>query len=251
MPESEVEVPAPQGAPLRGTWRTPDGAGPFPCVAFIHGLTLDRSFFEGTALAFAAAGVASLRVDLRGHGSSPGALREQGFHDQVADVAAAYAGLAGLPGADASRRGLLGFSMGGAMAALLSLGTPVKALALWSPLLKTGLWKDLRHSQYGPPRDGFQPIWDGILVSERLFSEALGQDPFAAALAYAGPLLVCHGGKDRNHPQEASLELAAARGAAARPVASWFPPSSGHRWHVDQDRRIRDALGAAFFQASL
>lgn len=251
MPEHAVSLRAADGSALEGLWRLPEGPGPFPCVACISGLTLSRGLFDDPAEALEARGVASLRLDLRGHGASGGVLKEQGFLDELSDVMTAFEGLGTLPGADASRRGLLGFSLGGALSALNALKAPVKALALWSPLLSTGPWDSARREQYGPPQDGYQPIWDGILVSERLFSEAQGFDPLAAANAFAGPFLVCHGGKDRNHPQGRSLELAASRAAAARPVASYFPPFSGHQWRNDPERRLRDALTAAFFATVL
>lgn len=251
MPEEAVSFAAADGAPLRGDWRRPPGPGPFPCLACAHGLTLDRGIFESAALALEARGVASLRFDLRGHGRSGGELGEQGFEDQLADLAAAFEALGRLEGADPSRRGLLGFSLGGALAALFAAGGAVKALGLWSPLLKTGPWDQERRSQYGPPREGRQPIWDGILVSERLFSEAQLRDPYAAALGFPGPLLLAHGAKDRNHPQARSLELAQARAQAPRETAAYFPPESGHQWRREDQRLRRDAMTAAFFASSL
>jgi dipeptidyl aminopeptidase/acylaminoacyl peptidase len=252
MPETQVELRAADGSALRGTWRQPEGLGPWPSVACIHGLTLTRAIFDDAAAVLAGQGVASLRLDLRGHGQSGGELKEQGFDDQVADVRTAFQGLATLPGADPERRGLLGFSMGGAMGALLAQSDAgVKALAIWSPLLRTGFWDAERRQQYGDPAEGYQAIWDGILVNRRLFIEALDLDPFEAALAYPGPFFVCHGGKDRNHPQANSVALAAGRQAAGRPVASYFPPMSGHRYHHGAERGTRDALSAAFFKASL
>jgi hypothetical protein len=251
VPEASVSFKAADGGDLKGLWRTPAGPGPFPCVVCVHGLTLTKALFDEAASVFEGRGLASLRVDLRGHGDSGGRLQDQGFEDQVSDVRSAFDALAALEGADASRRGILGFSMGGAMGALVAAERPVKALALWSPLLKTGPWNGLRLDQYGPSQGDFRPIWDGILVHERLFSEAVAHDPFATVCRWPGPLLLCHGGKDRNHPQLASLETAVSRASAALPVAGYFPALSGHRWHPDPERRLRDALSAAFFEACL
>jgi len=251
VPEERIELKAADGSPLAGLWRRPEGPGPWPSVACIHGLTLSKAIFDEPAAALEAQGVASLRLDLRGQGESGGRLQDQGFDDQTADVRSALEALALLPGADPARRGLLGFSMGGAMGALVSAGAGVKALALWSPLLKTGFWDAERQQQYGPPDGEFQPIWDGVLVSRRLFSEALAHDPYGAALAWPGPFLVCHGGKDRNHPQARSVELAAARQAQAKPVTACFAPLSGHRYHHEAERRLRDAVTAAFFGSCL
>lgn len=252
MPEEVLEIPVADGGVLRGAWHRPAGPGPFPCLACVHGLSLDSGIFAEAALALEARGVASLRFDLRGHGKSSGELKDQGFHDQLADVAAAFAALAGLPGADPQRRGLLGFSLGGALAALLASGEPqVKALALWSPLLRTASWDAERRAQYGPPSGGLQPLWDGVLVSERLFSESLGLDPFAQALSLPRPLFLAHGAKDRNHPQAAARELAASRAEAGRETASYFPPDSGHQWRREDQRLRRDAMTSAFFASSL
>jgi dipeptidyl aminopeptidase/acylaminoacyl peptidase len=251
VPERALAFKAADGSGLRADWRTPEGAGPFPAVACIHGLTLERGQFAGAAAVFAEAGVATLRVDLRGHGQSGGDLKDQGFEDELDDLRSALRALAALPEADASRLGLLGFSLGGALAAVLAPGTPVKALALWSPLLRTGPWDDARQGQYGQPQGAHQPIWDGILVNRRLFSEARAHDPFADAAAWPGPFFVCHGGKDKNHPQARSVELAAARQAAGLPVAACFPPRSGHHYHEPGERALRDRLTAAFFRASL
>jgi alpha-beta hydrolase superfamily lysophospholipase len=220
-------------------------------VACVHGLTLDKSIFDGFVRVLEAAGLASLRVDLRGHGGSGGRLEDQGFLDQGNDVRAAFEAMALQPGADPARRGLLGFSMGGALGALAAFRLRPRALALWSPLLKTGPWDEARGRDFGPPQGGLRTIWDGIRVHERLFSEAQALDPFGAALAWEGPLLLCHGAKDRNHPQRYSLELASARARLARPATTYFPPLSGHAWKPESERAQRDILSAEFFRDTL
>jgi dipeptidyl aminopeptidase/acylaminoacyl peptidase len=252
MMERLVELKAADGSILRGTWCAPDGAGPFPAVLCLHGLTLDQGLFSEAAAVLAEEGVASLRLDLRGHGASGGELKAQSLEDELDDVRRGVAGLAIQPGADPKRLGLLGFSLGGATGALVAAESPaVRSLAVWSPLLKTGPWNAARQDQYGPPQDGFQEIWDGILVNEKLFSQAVDHDPYEAAVNFKGPFFVCHGGKDKNHPQARSVELAAARQAAGRDVASYFPPLSGHRYHPDAERAERDRLTAAFFASTL
>jgi alpha-beta hydrolase superfamily lysophospholipase len=252
VPEA-VEFATAGGQRLQGLWQRPAAAGACPAVVCIHGLTLTHRIFEEAALVLAGEGVGSLRVNLRGHGDSEGALADQGFDDQVADVRASFQQLAQLPGADPQRRGILGFSMGGAMGALVAQqeGPACKALALWAPLLKTGPWSAERFATYGQPVGGTAKIWDDIAVSSRLFSEALVHDPYSAAVALPQSVLFCHGGKDRNHPQARSAEAASERLQASRPVATYFPPQSGHRFLPEGERRLRDKLTAAFFGALL
>jgi alpha-beta hydrolase superfamily lysophospholipase len=252
-PTVAVDFKAPNGQTLRGLWQVPSGPGPHPCVVCIHGLTLTQHIFEEAAVALAAQGIASLRVDLRGHGASEGPLVEQGFDDQLADVRASFQHLAVLPGADAARRGILGFSMGAALGVLVAEqeGAACQAVALWAPLLKTGPWSTERFATYGEPQGDVAKIWDDIAVSRRLFSEALLHDPYQAAVDLPQSVLFCHGGKDRNHPQARSVEAAADRLKASRPVATYFPPQSGHRFLPEAERRMRDRLTAAFFGAVL
>ena len=97
---------------------------------------------------------------------------------RLLDAAAALDFLGSRPGLDPQRLGVLGFSSGsGAAAAVLSARRQLKALATWGSLLDTKNWTDLRFDQYGPPKDGVVEIWDGIPVSERLFTEAIASDP--------------------------------------------------------------------------
>jgi alpha-beta hydrolase superfamily lysophospholipase len=252
-PPQPVEFKALGGETLRGLWQLPAGPGPHPAVVCIHGLTLTQQIFEEAARALAAQGIASLRVDLRGHGASEGALERQGFNDQLADVRVSFQQLASLPQADPLRLGILGFSMGGAMGALVAQaeGAVCKSLVLWAPLLKTGPWSADRFATYGEPEGDLARIWDNIAVSRRLFSEAILLDPYQAAVDLSVPVLFCHGGKDRNHPQQRSAEAAQARLEAGRPVATYFPPLSGHRFLHPAERALRDRLSAAFFAATL
>lgn len=253
MPERPLTLPGPQGQALRGILCLPNGAGPFPAVACFHGLTLTHAIFESVAPGLADAGVASLRLNFRGHGDSDGELDEQGFEDQIADVQAGVEALVGLAEADPKRLGILGFSMGAAACALAAqrLGERVKALALWAPLLKTSQWQEARFKAYGGRQGGKVRLWDDILVSERLFSEAVASDPYAAAAAFPGPALFVHGGRDNNHPQLATEEAVAERICSGLETWHAFVPLSGHLFRHDAERATRDRLTAEFFGAFL
>lgn len=261
MPElavREVELAAADGSALCGTWTAPAG-GAKAGLACFHGLTLNRAIFKDLAPQMAQAGLGVLALDFRGHGASGGLLREQGFEDQIADVLSAHTFLKDGLGVDPGRRGLLGFSLGGAVAACAAgrlarreaLGVPPACLGLWAPLLRTGPWLQARYATYGQPTDGVAKVWDGIAVSERLFSEAVGLDPLAEAVAWDRPLLFIHGGRDRNHPQSASQEAMAERQLAGREAWHYFPSRSGHLFQVPEERKERDRTTVAFFATQL
>jgi hypothetical protein len=243
------------GAMLRGVLSRPDGdAKPGPAFVCLHGLTLSHAFFEGLAEQAAGRGLACLRFHARGHYDSGAKLEEQGFFDQVADLNAAFDFLGRQGEAAASRLGILGFSMGGAVAAVLAgrLGYPkVKALAAWGSLWDTAYWKTAREEKYGKPENGLIKIWDEIPVSVRLFDEAVASQPIIDALNFGGPMFLAHGLKDKNHPPDKSVELAGQRQAAGRRTETFFAERSGHLFQVPEDKARLEQLCADFFRDTL
>lgn len=131
LPEGVREVAVTVGAegwPLPGLLALPDGPGPFPAVVMVHGSGPNdadqrvgaRAPFQDLAHGLARQGVASLRYDKRSraHGAAM-AARTPDFtldHEVVDDAVAALRFLAGRPEIDASRRFVLGHSLGALMA---------------------------------------------------------------------------------------------------------------------------------------
>jgi len=102
---------------LASTWTSPERAlGATACVAvLLHGLDAWRATWLKAAAELAARGIASLAVDLRGHGESPlGETEDFGPCQMAADVRAAVRA-AGLP-LGRARLALVGHSMGGRVA---------------------------------------------------------------------------------------------------------------------------------------
>ena len=95
-------------------------------------------------------GIASLRIDFRGSGDSESDFSEMTVAREVEDVEAAFAYVRGLPLLDPERVMLLGFSMGGLVAALAAERVRPHRLALWAPALPE-LWLPLLRGGYAPP----------------------------------------------------------------------------------------------------
>lgn len=99
MIEREIHVQA-NGSRLAGTLCLPGERGPFPVVLMVHGSgPLDRNenmkgqkleIFNAIAHRLAASGIASVRFDKRGCGSSEGDYHTAGHHDFVDDVVCWY-----------------------------------------------------------------------------------------------------------------------------------------------------------------
>lgn len=91
-------------------WWVPGDNG--SAVVVLHGAGATRTSTLDQAQVLAGHGYGVLLVDARGHGESEGRGMEFGWYGDR-DVAAAFDFLAGEPGVDADRLGVLGLSMGG------------------------------------------------------------------------------------------------------------------------------------------
>lgn len=128
---SDVTIPGADGLTLIGTF-TP-GSGPAtPAVLLLHMYGTDRLTWKALANALAQAGMASLAIDLRGHGQTGGA---ENWALARADVEAAFAWLQGQPGIDPMRVGVSGASIGANLALVQAAkhSDQVAAAAMLSP----------------------------------------------------------------------------------------------------------------------
>lgn len=101
------------GLELRA-WFVPPQPGS-ATVILLHGLGKNRACWLGAAPALAQAGLGLLMFDLRNHGQSAGRLTSLGVHE-LEDVRAALAFLQARPEIDPRRIGIIGHSMGAALA---------------------------------------------------------------------------------------------------------------------------------------
>lgn len=128
--EQEVAF-ASQGLTLFGTLASPEtGEGPHPAALFLHGSgPIDRDgnapglamdAYRQLAHALAEAGIASLRFDKRGTGSSEGVARQASMSDLIDDARAALAALRARGEIDPSRVILIGHSEGAYLGPVLA-----------------------------------------------------------------------------------------------------------------------------------
>jgi dienelactone hydrolase len=142
-----VELTTSDGLTIVGTFVPAQGASPAPACLLVHQLGADRSTYSDFQQALAAAGIASLAIDMRGHGESTGGaeLSHRGFsQEQWEDVANDFkAGLDYLRsqnGVDPTRLGIVGASIAANLAVIFAAdeissgaANTVKALVLLSP----------------------------------------------------------------------------------------------------------------------
>lgn len=233
---------------LVGMVHLPDAPRPtsgFPSVVMLHGLGGDRSeygrLFTLASRFFAAGGLASLRFDFRGNGDSDGDHAEVTITREVEDTFAAADYLRGLPEIDPERVSLLGYSLGGMVAALAAQHVKPHRLALWAPTLPPELLKLLP----GGHLPATVMELKGMGVGRNMLLELPRLDPLAA-LQHTGPVThVFQGEKDELSPRASGQAYAAAAGALYSAV-----PRVGHHFeHVGArevlyDATLRFLLGA-------
>lgn len=123
--EKEITV-SNKGVLLRGTVMYPKGTGPFPLLVFVHGSRAQtRHASTFAAREMARQGIASLRFDKRGTGTSGGDWRAADFDDLASDICAVADAARQLPVIKRDQVGLHGTSEGGWVAPLAATRCPM------------------------------------------------------------------------------------------------------------------------------
>src|SRR5579859_2973763 len=135
------------GQKVVGTLELPEGAAKPAVILLLHGFKGSRNelqipslkvgIYARAADAWAAKGLASLRIDFRGGGDSDGSFEDTTISGQVKDALAAVEFLQTEKSIDRTRIALVGWSQGGAVAATVAGRTKrlLRAIALWNPLV--------------------------------------------------------------------------------------------------------------------
>jgi dienelactone hydrolase len=205
------------GQKVVGTLALPDGVATPPVVLLLHGFTGSRDeleipavkegIFRRAARMWAAQGLASLRIDFRGNGDSEGTFADMTLDGQVKDALAALDLLAADSEVDRDRIALVGWSMGGAVGAIVAgrTGHKLTSVSLWAPgtnmpatialllgpdVLRQGL------ASGGKPVTAKLPWGAEVSLKTAFFQSLYAIDPVAELARYKGPLLVAVGTKD-------------------------------------------------------
>lgn len=220
-------------------------------IVLAHGMMSSK---EGTkqrafAGAFAEKGFSVLRFDFSFCGESEGRFEEITFAQEVDDLRSA---VAWVRERGAAPLGLLGSSMGGAVAILYASEEPsvaalVTLAAVGHPARIADRMEDLKRKTQEWKDAGYQLGAEGE-PGERFFEDARAQDVLAAVRRLSAPLLVLHGASDEVVPVEDAYAIHASAGG---PKALRILPGVDHRFTAPQ--ALEKALQAAteWFEAYL
>ncbi len=221
--ERYVEFPTRTGKTLRGMMHLPAPPlkQPAPAVVLFHGFTGHRMeshwLFVKCSRALAKAGIASLRFDFYGSGESDGEFREVTLSGEIADGRTAVAFLRGQAEIEPERVGLLGLSLGGAVAATLAPSVHAKVLVLWSAVAHPARLRQLieKSAKKIPGKPGAMEV-DAREFNPRLAEDVLKVEPIRHIARYKGPTLIIHPEKDETIPVSHARDFFRASTAEAK-----------------------------------
>lgn len=205
------------GQRVEGTLVLPDEVEHPPVVLMLHGFggTLNewtsshvpKGLFGQAADTLAQRGIASLRVDFRGSGTSEGTLADVTVNSEVKDAIAALEFLRSGEDIDSQRISVLGMSLGGVVASAVAAreGDHLRSVVLWNPginlpaafIALVGLEEVKKGLSGGDqPVDISLPNGNKLALRREFFESLYEVVPAAEIGRYAGPLLVMIGTKD-------------------------------------------------------
>lgn len=232
-----------RGIDVPVTWTRPvlvGAPGPVPLAVLIHGHGGNRheaGGFTRVARKLAERGIASIRMDFAGSGDSSEGFRHNNLVSMQADVLAAQRFAIDTGHVDAARIALVGFSMGGRVAALLSAeqDAAYPAMVMWAPAVLNGpadmvdrvggqeAWERMKTVAATQGYAPFETFWGQQQeLGARWFSDMETSRPLDAIAAYPGALLLLHGAADDvvdpAVSQEAVKAAASARSATLQMI---------------------------------
>ena len=256
MPEFEdVTFPSrdERGYVLHGWW-IPAASPTAPAVILVHGQSSCR---RDPVLLLPAGmlhrnGFSVLLVDLRDHGNSE--IEDGRFAngtEEYLDVLGAWDWLVGDRGIPAERVGLLGESLGAAVATIAA-GEEPRLAALWEGSsyanYRTIAFEEL--DRLGYP----SLLLDAAVLMGRIVSgdDVTSRNPDGEIARMAGrPLFIVHGEADQQINQHHAHDLAAAATAGGTPVEPWIVPGAHHSEAAFIDPAAYEARLVDFFAGAL
>lgn len=204
-------------------------------VVLVHGFGSNRADPAGGLLGLArdlrSHNFGLFMFDMRSCGASEGNTNSAGFYERF-DLLGAFDYLADR-GVDRRRIGVLGHSMGGAVA-LMACSSPGTAAAVVADSAFADLWLMIRRAERGTGKV-LMPLNPGMSLMARLiYGVNIAEVSPARNVAFSEtPVFIIHGEEDHIVPPEHARLLAKSAGSNFREVEGasgniWIVPETGH-----------------------
>jgi len=177
-----------------------------PAVLMLHGFGTDKNevanFYGDIAKQLADNNVISLRIDFRGYGESSGKAECLSIDDMLDDAIKAFNHLVTLQ-SDPKKLGVIGFSLGAAIALLLTQKVSFQQLALLSPAVNlyddfSGFLGQKTMEKLANCEKSIKVdlVWREINIGKDFYMSLKQCDPLSIAAKFNGNLLCIAGEKD-------------------------------------------------------
>lgn len=238
LPFTQQNITLPEQ--ISGILTSPQSAVLSPGILLLHGFLSQKDevggFYRKLAISLANRGMTSLRIDFHGCGESSGDVQDITVRQQVQDAQNAFQWLAESGHCNPSRMGMVGFSLGAAVATIVAARHPgdIKSLVLLSPL--ANMHHDLQE-KYG--RDVFiratqmgiaeiDTGWTSHYLKAAFFNSLDDYDLLVCIKNYKGALLTLAG--DQDYSASNATILAAA--SPAKPKEALILTGADHVFGV-------------------
>lgn len=258
-----------EGEKIFAILHRPLNPNPCPAVLFCHGFagqkTGKHKAYVVLAEELAKVGVASLRIDFRGCGDSEGSLVNSRLESQVQDALLALDFLAEHPLIDATKLGIFGRSLGGAIAVIAanryqttkSSASPISlCLALWAPLFSAQpfakSWTKPWANELLLLKKGTPIIVNGQQVGLPFLKDLLEMKLETELFSLKDlPLLHIHGENDKIIGAEQAQNYRACREDASADTLFLSLPKSDHDFSDCEERNEATVKTVAWFRSTL
>ncbi len=241
-----------KGQQIVGMLHLPNGRGRVPGVLLLHGFTGHKAeihrMFVKLARQLTAHGVACLRFDFRGSGDSAGEFEEMTIRSQIADALEAVKFLGRHKRVNSKRLAVVGFSMGGAIAAHLVARekSRIKSLVLIAPVAEgAGILDELAtpDAVSSLAQTGLTDYF-GNLVGVQFIRQFADMKPLREVIKTRCPVLLVHGEKDETVPADHSDLYERALQSSKRVVKKIIVPDADHTFnrHLWEKRVITETV---------
>jgi uncharacterized protein len=240
---------------LFGIIHLPEMNIPAPAVLMLHGFGSNKigthRRYVDMASRLAKVGIACFRFDFSGAGDSEGEIGNVTIDDLVEDALVATQFLQNHPCIDRKKLGILGSSLGGSLAILVSAKTKAFiAQALWAPVFSGKLWLESYSQKPKETQGGQQPFtvdpqtqsayFRGIKLHSKFVEQfiALNVENSLKALSDI-PLLHIQGGKDYTVSAMQGNQFRAIRNQVSAPTRMITLEQSGHDFNIVEERETK------------
>ena len=236
-----VKVPS-RGINVPAVVTVPKISAKAPLVLLVHGhggSKEEGGGFVAMAALLAQSGIASIRMDFAGCGESTECFKQNCMTTMLADIRACRAYVLETENIDATRIGMLGFSMGGRLAMCETPREDYKAVVLLAPGAFRG--QHLVDSFLGNEKEKYieEIEKNGFVTFTNLFGhvqdisaewlrDILALNPLDEFEKFTEDLMLIYGSADNVVPQEISLAAVGAAATSARSIKKVLIEGADH-----------------------